>query len=243
MSRLYLKAENKHGRTVISESNFTAPIKIAKPFYRSNETEVMMMTASAGMLDGDVYNIEINVLENAALKFTGQSYTKIFKGAEKGAVQETKISVKNNASLIYFPMPVIPYGESIFSNFTEVYLEKNCRFAMCDIFSCGRKAMNEEFLFKSYRSRTAVYVDGKMEFLDNQKLIPQETDLKGTGFFEGYSHLGMLYIYGYENIVLPERKYGDTAATKASAGTCIRAFGNSADELEKYFKWILSQIS
>ncbi|MGN0592170.1 MAG: urease accessory protein UreD [Ruminococcus sp.] len=243
MSRLFLKAENIHGRTVISDSFFTAPIKIAKPFYYDSVTEVMMMAASAGILEGDFYDIEIQVMKKASFKLTGQSYTKIFKATENGAVQKTKIHVERDASFLYFPTPVIPYGGSIFSNFTEVYLDQNCRFAMCDILSCGRKAMNEVFLFQSYRSRTAVYVDGKLQFLDNQRFIPGEANLKDMGFFEGYSHIGMLYIYGYENIVLPESSTSEIAVTKAAAGACIRVFSNSADEAVEQLKRILSQIS
>ena len=243
MSRLFLKAENKNGKTVISDSFFTAPIKIAKPFYCDSYTEAMMMTASAGILEGDFYDIEIQVMKQASFKLTGQSYTKIFRATEKGTRQKTKICVERDASFLYVPMPVIPYGGSIFSSVTEVYLDQNCRFAMCEVLSCGRKAMQEAFLFQSYRSRTAVYVNGKMQFLDHQKFVSQEINLRGMGFFEGYSHIGMLYLYGYKNIIIPENKAIEIAVTKAAAGTCIRLFSHSADEAVQHLKWILSQIS
>lgn len=243
MSRLFLKAEHRNGKTAVTDSFFTAPIKIAKPFYCGNYTEVMMMTASAGILEGDFYDIEVQVAAGASFRLTGQSYTKIFKAAENGAVQKVKINVEKDASFIYFPTPVIPYGGSIFSSCTEVHLDKNCKFVMCDILSGGRKAMDEQFQFKSYRSRTAVYVDGKMQFLDNQKFIPHEVNLNGMGFFEGYSHIGMMYIYGCENVVLPESQTTETAVTRATAGTCIRIFSNSADEIVRQFRDIISCIS
>lgn len=241
MSHLFLKAENAKGRTVISGSSFTAPLKIAKPFYHDDYTEIIMMTASAGILEGDFYDIEINVMKNASLKFTGQSYTKIFKATDKGAMQRTKINVKSGASFLYCPMPIIPFEESSFTNTTEVYLDGNCHFVMYDILSCGRTAMCETFLFQSYRSRTTVYIDGKMRFLDNQLLIPGEIDLSGIGFFEGYSHMGMMYLYGYENIVIPGSEENEIAMTKASDGICVRAFSNSADEILQQFHWIISK--
>ena len=71
MSRLFIRAENKNGKTVISDCEFISPIKIAKPFYHKNFTEIIMMTASAGMLDGDIYDIEIKVCSGAKLKSTG----------------------------------------------------------------------------------------------------------------------------------------------------------------------------
>ncbi|MGN1119922.1 MAG: urease accessory protein UreD, partial [Oscillospiraceae bacterium] len=148
MSRLYICAENKNGTTIISDSFFSSPIKIAKPFYRPDYTEIMMMTASAGMLDGDVYDIEIIVKKGASLKLTGQSFTKIFKSGEKnGAAQRVRITVEDGVRLIYCPQPVIPFADSIFDSRTEVFLEDNASFLMQDIFSCGRNAMGEAFAF------------------------------------------------------------------------------------------------
>lgn len=93
----------------------------------------MMMTASAGILDGDSYDINITVRENAALKFTGQSYTKIFRADKTGAAQNFTLTVENGGTLIYAPCPVIPFGGSVFRSRTDVYLHPGSRFAMTDI--------------------------------------------------------------------------------------------------------------
>ncbi len=233
MSRLFICAENKGGRTVMTDSFFSAPIKIAKPFYRGSFTEIIMMTASAGMLDGDIYDIEIIVKKGASLKFTGQSFTKIFRSGEKGgAFQRVKITVEDGGRLLYFPQPLIPFAGSVFDNRTDALIQGGAAFVMQDIFSCGRTAMNERFLFKSYRSRTAVYIDGKMSFLDNVKLVPSETDLSGTGFFEGYTHSGMMYEY---NAGIGDNKF----RTNAHKGHVFRMLGSSAQDISGSFKHML----
>lgn len=239
MSVLKLTAENRNGRTVITDTQFTSPLKIANPFYRDGHTEVMMMAASAGILEGDFYDIEITVKANASLKFTAQSYTKIFKAESKGASQRVKITVESGGSLVYMPCPVIPFGKSIFDTRTEVHLQEGSSFAMTDILSCGRTAMKERFEFTSYRSRTAVYVGGKLSFLDNQRLIPNETSLSGIGFFENRSHIGMMYIYGQEPSV-PEYERIEAASTNAAKGVCIRAAADSADEIWRFFNDIIA---
>lgn len=229
MSRLYICAENLNGRTVITDSFFSSPIKIAKPFYRKDHTEIMMMTASAGMLDGDEYDIEIIVKSGAALKFTGQSFTKIFKSGEKGgASQKVRITVENGGKLYYFPQPVIPFTDSIFDCRTEVYLESGSSFVMQDIFSVGRTAMNEYLAFTKYRSRTAVYVDEKLVFLDNVKLVPKDTDFSEIGFFEGYTHSGMMYSY---NCCIES----NACSSAAHKGTVYRMLGNCAQEISDSF--------
>ncbi|MCM1133831.1 MAG: urease accessory protein UreD [Ruminococcus flavefaciens] len=242
MSRLYLKTEFKNNRTIISDSFFTSPLKIAKPFYHKNFTEIMMMTASAGILENDFYDIEIDVAKNSKLKFSGQSYTKIFTSVEKGAVQEVKINVGKNAEFVYLPMPVIPFKNSIFRSNTEIHLDESSKFAMLDIVSCGRMAMGEIFAFKSYTSRITVYMGKKPVFLDNQRLVPRETDLSCIGFFENHTHIGMLYLYGYDIENLPENNNIECGFSKVFCGTCIRISGNSGDDILRFANKIIENI-
>lgn len=247
MSILKITAEYKNGRTVITDSEFTAPLKIALPFYRSNCTEVMMMAASAGILEGDVYDMKITVRENAFLKFTGQSYTKVFKADKTGAKQNVKITVEKGGTLIYAPCPVIPFGGSIFDVRTEVDIHPDSRLAMTDIISSGRAAMNEEFAFKSFRSRTAVYIDEKPVYLDNRRLVPEEAPLRGIGFFEGYTHTGSAYFYGADKQALEEvlsgYSSGEAALSLAAAGISVRAAGNGADPIHKLFENMTQTLS
>lgn len=203
-SSLTIRTQNISGRTSVTESSFTSPIKIAKPFYYDDHTEVMMMAASAGMLEGDNYDISIHTGENCSMKFTSQSYTKVFRSEAEGSSQNVDITVGRGGKLLYMPCPLIPFAESRYTARTEVHLDKNCRFAMCDILSCGRAVMNERFLFDSYRSRTAVYVSDRLVFLDNIWLKPAENELSGIGFFEDHTHAGMIYIYGADVGELPE---------------------------------------
>lgn len=247
MSILKLTAEYKNGRTVITDTEFTAPLKIALPFYRSDHTEVMMMAASAGILEGDVYDMEITVKENAFLKFTGQSYTKVFKADKQGAKQNVKINVEQGGTLIYAPCPVIPFGGSIFDVRTEVNIHPQSRLAITDIISSGRTAMKEEFAFKSYRSRTAVHIDGRLSYLDNRRLVPEEAPLQGIGFFEGCTHSGSAYFYGTDKQSLEEAlsaySSGEVALSLAAAGISVRAAGNGADPIHKLFEAMTQTLS
>lgn len=238
MSRLYLCADTYNGRTVISDSFFTAPFKTAMPFYHNTCTEVMIMTASAGLLDGDECDIEIYVKSGAVLKVTGQSYTKIFRAGPKGGVkQNVKITVENGGTLFYLPQPVIPFSGSIFSNETNIFLKDKASFVMQDILSSGRNAMKESFLFSSYRSRTAVHIEKKLVFLDNLKLVPSEYDPSKTGYFEKHTHSGMLYSYNH-TLSKEALQY----STKAVKGECLRLLSNNAQALTDIFVSFIQTI-
>lgn len=243
MSSLSIRSEDRGGRTVITDCAFSSPIKIAKPFYKNAYTELMMMSASAGLLEGDEYNLTIRVGEHSALKFTGQSYTKVFCADKRGVKQRTNISVEKGGKLTYMPCPVIPFRGSIYSAQNEIRLSKDSTFALCDILSCGRAAMGEYFEFALYRSRTAVYVEDRLVLLDNVRLCPREADYSGIGFFEGYTHTGLIYVYGSRNeIILPQMSGVEAAQAKALEGICIRAAANSADEIVRFAEQITAPL-
>lgn len=229
MSYLKIEASECNGRTILTDCAFSSPLKIAHPFYRGDMTEVMMMSASAGLLEGDVYDIVLDIQERAALKFTGQSYSKIFRAKEYGVRQSVRISVHSDGTLIWIPPPVIPFAGSTFKSDTEVHLDKNSHFLLCDILSCGRTGMEERYAWNSYQSRTIIYVDSKPVFLDYQRLLQKEIDSGDIGFFEGYSHIGTIYIYGAEDVILPEE--AKASKTKALEGICIRMLADSAEEI------------
>ena len=236
MSFLHIAAGYNGSRTIITDCAFSSPLKIARPIYCNDLTEVIQMSASAGLLDGDEQDISINVSDRAFLRYTGQSFTKIFKADEKGAVQNVRISVSTGGCLLYLPRPVIPFSGSRFRGTTEIHLEKESRFFGWDFLSCGRVGMGESFAWDSYWSKMTVYLEGQPVFLDTQRYIPQIHSPAGIGFFEGYSHIGTAYIYGAEDISIPDNK--NIARTKALAGICIRAAGHSAEEILGYFQKI-----
>ena len=239
MSLFSVTAESRNGKTVVNDIRFSAPIKAAKPFYRDNYTEVMMMTASAGLLDGDRYDISIEVGADASLKITGQSYAKIFKADKKGAEQSVSLTVQNGGALYYSPPPVIPFGGSIFHGAVEVHLEKSARFVCSEIISCGRSGMGENFRFDSYISRTSVYIEKRLCLLDNTRLIPKETELSDIGFFENKKHIGFMYCY---NIEPSDPDIEDIAISKAAKGIVVRAIANSVEKIESEFNRMTSNF-
>lgn len=240
MSVLRLRAEQRNGRTVLTDCGFTAPLKIAKPFYQTGRTDILMMAASAGMLEGDHYEISMEVGAEATLKYSEQSYTKVFQAEALGARHNTEIWVAPSGTLLYLPQPVIPYAGSIYSGSTAVHLSRESRFAMCEIVACGRKAMQEQFAFQSYLTNTEIWIDNRLIFLDRTRLIPKDMDLSGPGYYEGFSHQGFLFLYGLNDFLLPEYSDIDAARTAAVAGTVVRMLGHNADSMYHFAEAIVS---
>jgi urease accessory protein len=241
MGKLYIETAYENGKTVVKDSFFTSPFKITKPLQTGDMAEIMIMQASAGILEGDEHEIELKIHSGSRVAVTGQSYTKLFKMENGKARQNVKITVEKDGFLCYLPCPVIPFCESEFIGTNEIYLEKGARFVMQDIFACGRYGMGEKFGFRKYHSRTQVYENGKIVFADNTRLVPSEFDISGTGYFEGYTHQGLAYFYGFEKINAPDSDNVIAAVTQAKKGQLLRVLGNSSDETEQYLKNVIME--
>ncbi len=64
-SELRIRTRMAEGAAALEYSFFTAPYKIAKPFYDGNKkmTNIMVMSASAGIMEGDCYRISVELGE------------------------------------------------------------------------------------------------------------------------------------------------------------------------------------
>jgi urease accessory protein len=241
MGCLTLSTRLRGGRTAIEDCAFTAPLKLAKPFWRGGVREFMYMCASPGMLEGDSLNINLEIGNGCAALVTGQSYTKIYKSERACPTMYVTASVGEGARLFYQPPPVIPFAGSRFKANSVFRLRDSSKLLLCDAVCCGRAGMGERFMFDCYMSRTAVYVEDKLVFLDNARLAPNEYNPAGLGFFEGYTHMGFVYVYGFD-VAPPTAPDGtELALTAASAGAVIRILADSGDAVTSVAADILTK--
>ncbi len=191
ISGAQLTAGKRGGETILSDVAFTAPYKIMQPFrQRDGGIKVMLLAASAGIMEGDRQSFKYHVLEGAKLEMLSQAYEKIHKMEQGCAKRETKASVAAGATFMFCPQPTIPFKDSAFENETYVDLQdETSAFIMSEILSCGRVAMGEEFAYRRYYSLTQVRRAGKLIYRDNTRYEPDLYPMDGLGMYEGYTHL------------------------------------------------------
>ncbi|MDP4146221.1 MAG: urease accessory protein UreD [Bacillota bacterium] len=242
-SVLKLGVKQKNGKTVLTDTYFTPPLKILKPFYNEDNSmmKLCLMNVSAGVLEGDSYNIYVNLGEHTSLELYSQSYTKIFKMNGGTASQTMNIDMQQCSTLAYMPHPIMPFGNSSFSGETNINLKKDCKLFYREIISCGRYKRDEVFDFVSFKARTKICCEGKLLFMDNTVLEPEEQDIQGMGLYENYTHQANFIIYNekvneelknnlaeflnsYKNI-----EFG--ASVSFEGGIVIRILGKSSESL------------
>lgn len=242
-SILKLDLKFKNGKTIIEDSYFTAPLKILKPFYSEDNKKMRLclLNVSAGVLEGDKYNIDINVAKECNLYLYSQAYNKIFKMRGGLAAQKFNVNMEEGSSFAYMPMPNIPFIDSNYINETNIRLKKNCNLILREIISCGRYKNNEVFDFLNFSSRTKIFYEDKLVFMDNTVLKPKEQNLKTIGLYEKYDHQANMIIFSKEvNEELKEillkllSKYENIdfgISQSFYKGMIIRILGRSSEEL------------
>jgi urease accessory protein len=232
----------KNGKTVLEDCYFKAPYKIASPFVQDDGSiTLMVMNASAGILEGDTYEIDMQIGRGSSVTVTEQSYTKIFKMDSGTAVRTMAATIEEGACLQYLPLPVIPFRNSSCSSFTEINIEKGGSLVYRDILSCGRLGMGEKFAFSHYSSLLEIRFDGRKIFHENICMEPNKQALGSLGYYEGFTHQAAMFFFGrfcpnedqletllkaFSNI-----EFGSTRIL--SDGVVLRILGKGADQLEK----------
>lgn len=216
------------------------------PFQNGPHADIMMMAASAGLLGGDHFKLKLEFGKNSDATFLSQSYEKIFDSNGKKTLKNVNITVKENAYVEYKPYPAIPFAKSHFENTTEVHLAKSATFSFIDIFSCGRTGMGEAFQMKSYRSRAKFYVEDKLVFADHTLIDPQKWDYYRLGFWQGYTHNGMLFFYTPEGSLLSilqekirtfaKSFQGSIGVSSLSQGILVRALSMRGETIWNFFE-------
>lgn len=251
-SRLYLETEAKDGRTDIKDVFFSAPYKVMSPFQEGDGIQIMQMSASAGLLDGDTFTGEFCFGEHSVVTYLSQSYEKIFCSKGHPTKKEVSIEIKSGAKVKYLPYPVIPFGGSDFLNETVVHMKRDAIFLYGDVFTCGRTGMGEYFQMKRFDSRMKVYLEDKIVFADHTRIEPQRFCYQNLGMWHHYTHNGMLYIYlgdeEKEKKLIEEIRErfqrGDwlLGATSCESGVMVRILSMSGEQIYQMFKKIADMV-
>ncbi len=244
-AQLHLLVGERKACSYLEQAYFTTPFKVANitEDKTGHELHLMLMSSSPGILDGDVYDIKIEVKKNCSLQLYTQAYQRLFT-MQKGASQQMNVTIGPGASFVFLPHPSVPHEQSIFTSRNNFYLSKNCHFVYGEVLTCGRKLNGEAFLFSKYHSINQIYLNNKLVIRENLLMQPSGINLHAIGQLEGYTHQASL-IYLHESadtkkiqedmlqLLLTEKniEYGVTVAPVN--GIIIRLLGHGAEQLHK----------
>src|SRR5690554_4477753 len=173
-SVLRATARQVDNRTILTERYHEAPLKITKTFYEeaTGHLQLYIMDVSPGLLDGDCYEINLQLEDHAHLIVTNQSFTKIHPTPYLAAEMRQHIQLGKGAVLEYMPEPTIPYACSRFQGQIKVDLDEGAILLYADILTPGRTHRDELFQYHSFSSRFEVYRNQQLIVWDQFLLEP-----------------------------------------------------------------------
>jgi urease accessory protein len=236
---------------IAKENNITYLKKCynSQPFKVANITEdkqdpilrLMLMSSSPGILDGDKYQLKIELDKNCALQLHTQSYQRLFSMKEQ-ASQEMEVHLGKNASFCFIPHPIVPHAQSNFTARNNLYLSDNSSLIFGEILTCGRKLNGEVFLFSKYHNITQIFSNNKLIIKENLLMQPASIDVNAIGQLQGYSHqASLIYINEMADIqflipffieILSSKDGISFGITTAPVnGLIVRLLGQKAEQL------------
>ncbi len=189
-------ARQVDNRTILTERYHDAPLKITKTFYeeQSGCLQLYIMDVSPGLLDGDSYELNLQLHDNTHLIVTNQSFTKIHPTPRTSAGMIHNLHIGKGAVLEFFPEPTIPYAGSRFEGRIKVELGEGATLLYADIVTPGRIHRGEQFQYDSFTSRFEVSREQQLLAWDHFLLKPAIHHYRGIGAMEDYTHIGTFWI-------------------------------------------------
>jgi urease accessory protein len=253
---LHIQTKFSNGVTTLGKSYFTPPFKVANitEDKRSEWLQLMLMSSSPGVLDGDRYNLKIELSEGSSLHLHTQSYQRLFNMKE-GATQQMEVYLQKGSSFIYLPHPSVPHENSIFKSTNKFYLADSCSLTWGEILTCGRKlsqgpSVNAEvFQFSSYRTITEIFIHDKLVIKEHLFMQPSLIDPNTIGQLEGYTHqASLIHLNGttkgnsrqdiiYEYLSQQEEIISGVSVTGGN-GLIVRILGYKAEQLYDHLQQI-----
>lgn len=243
IAELHIQTALRNNITFLRKAYCTTPFKIANITEDKKDRilRLMIMSSSPGILDGDTYNVKIEVENNCSLHLQTQSYQRLFN-MKGGATQNTEVHLKKGASFFFVPHPSVPHRSSAFVVKNNIFLADGCSLVWGEVLTCGRKLSGEVFRFSKYHSITKIFKNGKLAIKENLIMQPSLVDLYAIGQLEGFTHQATL-IYLNDNagtkqliksiteslVAQTEIIFGITAAP--INGFILRMLGYKAEQL------------
>lgn len=252
---VHIRSVLKNERTILEKAYCTQPFKIANitEDKKDKMLRLMLMSSSPGILDGDEYDMKIELERGSSLQVMTQSFQRLFT-MKQGASQKLEVKMGEGSSFYYLPHPSVPHNLSIFSASNNIYLSDKCTLVWGEVLTCGRKGSGEAFLFSRFHTITKIFINDKLIIKENLVIEPSTMNVHSLGKMEGFTHqAGLIFLDELAAVAeisemvsvylaaQPGILYGIT--TPPVNGLMVRLLGQKAEQLHDCLKAIAQIVT
>ena len=188
--------EPRPDRTVLATIHRRAPLIVHQALYWDEEMPalpcVSIMSNSGGILQGDRYQIDIDLAPGTAAHVTTQAATRIHEMDANYAAQTQNLKLGPGAYLEYILHPIIPHKHSRFIQRTEICIDPTATLIYSEVLMAGRKYhLSERFQYDVFSSTVhAAYPDGTSLFTEKFLVEPYRTGVSRLGAMGSFDVFG-----------------------------------------------------
>lgn len=249
--RLELGIEVHNGKSFAARQFHEGALRVLRPHYLDDSGQVCYVVVNPGgaYLGADLFDLDIEVQDDADLLLTTQSATKVYRTPGAFAEQRMVVRLGERARLELVPDQLIAYREASYRQRTHVTLRPSSSLVMAEVVTPGWSPDGAAFRYEELRLRNEIHVETnagrQLLALDNLLIRPPSGDVTGVGFMEGFSHLGSLVVVDPRvDQALADELHRATSQRDALAGVSLsrsidgttglvlRALSNSTGELD-----------
>jgi urease accessory protein len=166
---LGLTFEPRPDKTILSQSQVQAPLKIQRPFYPEGEVcHGVMLHTAGGIVGGDCLTISARLQPQAQVLLTTAAATKVYRSNGLEAQQQTHLKLAAGACLEWLPQETILFNGAQFRQRLRVDLASDATWLGWEITRLGRSARGETFETGTWRSQIEVWQEQRLVWVDPQ---------------------------------------------------------------------------
>lgn len=196
VGQLSLHAEIRAGRTIATRQYYQGALRVLRPHYLDDTGQVTytIVNPGGGYLGGDVYDIAVEVADEASMVLTTQSATKVYRTPESRAYQRSAFRIGPHAVLEYVPDQLIAYRDAVYVQDTVVDMDGSSTYVTTEVVTPGWAPDGTLFKYREVHLRQEVRVDDRIAVVDNLIVRPGEgsTPVDSALLMDGRTHLGTL---------------------------------------------------
>lgn len=184
-------------RTALVHSYWRPPLQIMRTIEDEAGVRcVYLLSPTGGIVQGDEYDVKIEVQADAHALLTTQAATKVFRMPDRPATQRTVIDVRAGAVFEYVPDAQILFAESDLRQEFEITVHHGGLLLLHDVVMPGRLARGEVLEFTNFESKIVARDDDGLILYDAMRCRPQQGDFLDLGLLEDHPCWGSWYLLG-----------------------------------------------
>jgi urease accessory protein len=173
-ARLALEFERRGERSVLAAREHDGPLVVQKPLHPEGPEvcHAIVVHPPAGIAGGDELVIEATARRHSRALLTTPGAAKWYRSPGPWANSRVSLEANDGAHVEWLPQETIVYDAARASLEWDARLEGDARLIAWDIVRLGRTASGERFAKGELRSRSRIWRDGRLAWIERAHIGP-----------------------------------------------------------------------